>query len=184
LHELRTSNPCNTVPGVRPPAELTDAFRRRSMKVTPQRQLLFRLLHGNTGHPSAEALHAQASALMPGISLRTVYQTLNDLAAMGELQSVSVGFGPARFDPNTDEHHHAVCRSCGDVIDVYVADLAGVRVDGLDGFQAHSARLVLAGVCRQCQDAPTSSSATIPPAAISPTAISHQSPSLNKEQPS
>jgi Fe2+ or Zn2+ uptake regulation protein len=135
---------------VRSPAELTEAFRRQNLKVTPQRQLLFRLLHGNGAHPSAEALFAQASAVMPGISLRTVYQTLNDLAAMGELQSVSVGPGPARFDPNTDDHHHAVCERCGDVVDVYVSDLAGLHVDGLDGFQPRSARLVLTGVCHRC----------------------------------
>jgi Fe2+ or Zn2+ uptake regulation protein len=135
---------------VRSPAELTDAFRRSNLKVTPQRQLLFRLLHGNTAHPSAEALHAQASSLMPGISLRTVYQTLNDLAAMGELQSVSVGSGPARFDPNVDDHHHAVCQQCGEVVDVYVSDLAGLHVDGLDGFQPSSARLVFSGRCRRC----------------------------------
>jgi Fe2+ or Zn2+ uptake regulation protein len=143
---------------VRSPAELTEAFRRQNLKVTPQRQLLFRLLHGNGAHPSAEALFVQASALMPGISLRTVYQTLNDLAAMGELRSVSVGPGPARFDPNTDDHHHAVCEQCGDVIDVYVSDLASVHVEGLDGFQPRGARLVLSGVCHRCAH-PAASSA-------------------------
>lgn len=135
---------------MRSPAELTEAFRRQNLKVTPQRQLLFRLLHGNPAHPSAEALYAQASELMPGISLRTVYQTLNDLAAMGELQSVSVGAGPARFDPNTDDHHHAVCTECGDVFDVYVTNLSVLQVDGLDGFQPSSARLVFSGTCQRC----------------------------------
>ncbi len=32
---------------VRSPAELTDIFRANNLKVTPQRQLLFRLMHGN-----------------------------------------------------------------------------------------------------------------------------------------
>jgi Fe2+ or Zn2+ uptake regulation protein len=135
---------------MRSPAELTEAFRRQNLKVTPQRQLLFRLLHGNPVHPSAEALYAQASDLMPGISLRTIYQTLNDLAAMGELQLVSVGSGPARFDPNTDDHHHAVCDRCGDVIDVYVSNLAELEVEGLRGFQPESARLVFSGICESC----------------------------------
>jgi Fe2+ or Zn2+ uptake regulation protein len=110
------------------------------------------LLHGNAAHPSAEALYAQASELMPGISLRTVYQTLNDLAAMGDLQLVSVGSGPARFDPNVDDHHHAVCGRCGDVVDVYVTNMSVLRVDGLDGFRPHSARLVFSGTCRRCAD--------------------------------
>lgn len=144
---------------MRSPAELTEAFRRQNLKITPQRQLLFRLLHGNDAHPSAEALYAQASELMPGISLRTVYQTLNDLTAMGELQSVSVGPGPARFDPNTDDHHHAVCAQCGDVVDVYVNNLSSLEVDGFDGFRPSSTRLVFTGICRRCAE---SSSATVP----------------------
>jgi Fe2+ or Zn2+ uptake regulation protein len=135
---------------MRTPAELTEEFRRQNLKVTPQRQLLFRLLHGNTVHPSAEMLFAQASDLMPGISLRTIYQTLNDLAAMGELQQVSVGTGPARFDPNTDDHHHAVCERCGDVVDVYVNNLDTLEVVGLDGFRPLSTRLVFAGTCERC----------------------------------
>jgi len=97
---------------VRSPAELTQAFRQTGLKVTPQRQLLFGLLHGNTSHPSADVLFALASEAMPGISLRTVYQTLNDLAAMGELQSIDFGTGSARFDPNVTDHQHAVCNEC------------------------------------------------------------------------
>jgi Fur family transcriptional regulator, peroxide stress response regulator len=136
---------------MRPPAELVSAFRGQGLKVTPQRQLLFRLLHDNHSHPTAEALYAVASEIMPGISLRTIYQTLNDLAAMGELQVVSVGSGSTRFDPNTDNHHHAHCSTCGTVIDVYVDDLAALNVSGLDGFSADSAHIVFSGVCQPCR---------------------------------
>ncbi|MCU1500757.1 MAG: perR, partial [Ilumatobacteraceae bacterium] len=108
---------------MRSPAELTTAFRERGLKVTPQRQLLFRLLHDNATHPTADALFANAAELMPGISLRTVYQTLNDLAAMGELQTVRVDAGSTRFDPNVAQHHHLRCDECGDLHDVYVDGL-------------------------------------------------------------
>ena len=107
---------------MRSPTELTDAFRAQRLKVTPQRQLLFRLLHGNEEHPTAEALYQSASVIMPGISLRTVYQTLTDLGSMGELRQFAFGSGPARFDPNVAEHHHTVCDSCGAVRDVSQLD--------------------------------------------------------------
>jgi len=155
---------------MRSPAELTEAFRRQNLKVTPQRQLLFRLLHTNAGHPSAEVLYAQASEMMPGISLRTVYQTLNDLAAMGELQQVSLGSGPTRFDPNIDDHHHAVCDLCGEVADVYVTNLAALEVEGLQGFRARSTRLVFSGTCQRC-------------AAVQlPVPVRSTNPLINKEQ--
>ena len=97
------------------PTELAAAFRERGLKVTPQRQLLFRLLHDDASHPTAEALFARASDEMPGISLRTVYQTLTDLAEMGELRPVTIDGRAGRFDPNVSDHHHAVCEVCGTV---------------------------------------------------------------------
>jgi Fur family transcriptional regulator, stress-responsive regulator len=135
---------------VHTPAELTTAFRHQGLKVTPQRQLLFRLLHGNDRHPTAEGLFATASAQMPGISLRTVYQTLNDLVAMGELRALTFTGGGTRFDPNVDDHHHAQCVHCGDLRDVYVEPLHPRQVQGLDGFEPHATSIVFTGRCSSC----------------------------------
>ena len=129
------------------PTELTEAFRATGLKVTPQRQLLFRLMHGNTMHPTAEALYSEASAQMPGISLRTVYQTLTDLASMGELRLIDVGAGAVRFDPNVDEHHHVICQGCGNVRDVYVAGSQALHIEGLDGFSVDSTSILFHGSC-------------------------------------
>lgn len=133
---------------------LTEAFRAKGLKVTPQRQLLFRLLEGNETHPSAEALFAVASAQMPGISLRTVYQTLNDLAEMGELQMLDLGTGAARFDPNLDDHHHLVCDSCGEIRDVQVPGAERLApVGGAQGFDRVTPQIVFRGVCPACRPA-------------------------------
>lgn len=139
------------VPDVLAPAELTRMFRTRGLKVTPQRQLLFTLLHDNDTHPTVDALYATASKLMPGISLRTVYQTLNDLAAMGELQVLQSAGGSTRFDPNVSDHHHAQCDRCGELHDVYVDDVGSLHVRNLDGFRADAARIVFSGLCARCQ---------------------------------
>ena len=133
---------------MRSPAELTEIFRANGLKVTPQRQLLFRLVHGNECHPTAEVLFARASEQMPGISLRTVYQTLTELAQMGEIQSIEVGTGSQRFDPNVSDHHHAVCDECGAVHDVYVKRTP--ELAGLHGFAVTDAHIVYRGVCADC----------------------------------
>lgn len=137
---------------MRAPAELTEAFRGQGLKLTPQRQLLFRLLHGNETHPTAENLFASASEQMPGISLRTVYQTLNDLVAMGELAALSLPGGPTRFDANVVDHHHAHCTVCGELRDVYVDRLDGVAVHGLEGFHPTTASIVFSGLCSACAE--------------------------------
>ena len=143
------------------PADLVDTFRANGLKVTPQRQLLFRLLHDNDGHPTAEALYERASAEMPGISLRTVYQTLTDLTAMGELRQVAFDTGPGHFDPNTSDHHHAVCDRCGAIADVYIDGADRLDGDGFDGFAVASTSIVFRGLCSNCaSDASQDSRAT------------------------
>ncbi|MGB0114295.1 MAG: Fur family transcriptional regulator [Ilumatobacteraceae bacterium] len=136
------------------PSELVELFRAKGLKVTPQRRLLFTLLDGNTSHPTAEALHARASGVMPGISLRTVYTTLSDLTDMGELQAHAFGHGATRFDPNVSDHHHGVCDGCGTVIDLYVTGADDLVADGLDGFVATSTAIVFRGACSSCATVP------------------------------
>ena len=140
---------------MRSPAELTLLFRERGLKVTPQRQCIFRVLHGNAVHPTAESVYAAAAAEMPTISLKTVYSTLNDLAAMGEIQQLDLGTGSTRFDPNTDGHHHLVCTRCGKVRDVYGSARVRVPDDQLDGFTVDSTEVVLRGLCDPCADPAT-----------------------------
>lgn len=135
---------------VKTPEELTDRFRSQGLKVTPQRQAVFRVLHGSTVHPTAEAVHAEVVRDLPMVSLRTVYQTLNDLTAMGELGQLDVGLGSARFDPNLDPHHHLVCDRCGRVDDVVVAVLDAAAPADAGGFQVTRTEVVFRGTCAAC----------------------------------
>ena len=130
-------------------------FRERGLKVTPQRQCIFRVLDGNDVHPTAESVYAAAAAEMPTISLKTVYSTLNDLAAMGEIQQLDLGTGSTRFDPNVAGHHHLVCTRCGKVRDVYAAARVRVPDDQLDGFTVDTTEVVLRGLCDPCSPTPT-----------------------------
>lgn len=127
-------------------------FRDRGLKVTPQRECIFDVLWRAEAHPSAEAVFAEARNRMPTMSLKTVYQTLNDLAAMGEIQQLDLGTGSTRFDPNIDSHHHLVCTRCGTVRDLY-ADFSMIGVpQGADqGFAVGGAEVVFRGLCPQCQ---------------------------------
>lgn len=134
---------------MRTPTELTDAFRHRGLKITPQRVAIFHVLHANPSHPSAEAVYEAVAVDLPSISLRTVYQTLNDLAEMGEIQALDLGTGAARFDPNVADHHHLVCERCGVVTDVQ-ADVADVRPSPLGGFVVHATNVIFRGRCATC----------------------------------
>jgi Fe2+ or Zn2+ uptake regulation protein len=139
---------------VKSPDELTEEFRRLGLKVTPQRQRIFRALYDSPEHPTAESVYESVRVEMPTISLRTVYQTLNDLAAMGELRQLDLGTGSSRFDPNLEAHHHLVCDRCGKVLDVY-ADASGVEVPSArrQGFTITTTQVVFRGTCAECAHA-------------------------------
>ncbi|GBL20162.1 transcriptional regulator PerR [Acidimicrobiaceae bacterium] len=135
---------------MRTPTELAQVFREKQLKLTPQRQLLFNLLHDNESHPTAESLFEIASKQMPGISLRTIYQTLGELAEMKELQLVDIGNGATRFDPNMSEHQHFVCDSCGAIHDVDITSAPKLRAGSADGFAVEEIGVVFRGRCGRC----------------------------------
>ena len=136
------------------PDTLSDLFRANGRKITAQRQCIFRALEGDVTHPSAERVHQRVLRDMPNVSLKTVYQTLNDLAELGAISVLDVGTGSSRFDPNVESpHHHLVCRSCGKVRDL-AADFPGLTVSapGAQGFVVDSAEVVFRGLCDGCRD--------------------------------
>jgi Fur family transcriptional regulator, stress-responsive regulator len=134
--------------------QLTERFRARGYRVTPQRQAIFRLLHGNATHPTVESLYEDARVTMPTISLKTVYQTVHDLESMGEVELIHLGTGSVRVDPNVEHaHHHLICTVCGRVRDVLV-DVRDLRLPARDrlGFTVADVAVHFRGVCEDCAD--------------------------------
>jgi Fe2+ or Zn2+ uptake regulation protein len=134
--------------------ELTERFREEGLRVTPQRQAIFGLLHGNASHPTVESLYEDARGAMPTISLKTVYQTVHDLEAMGEVALIHLGTGSVRVDPNVEHaHHHLICTVCGRVRDVLV-DVGGLRLPARDrgGYTIADVEIHFRGVCGDCAD--------------------------------
>ena len=138
---------------MRAPDELTELFRSSGRKVTPQRQCIFRALQGDVNHPSAEQVYDRVRAEMETISLRTVYQTLYELAELGEVAALDLGTGQARFDPNVEAaHHHLVCRECGKVRDLHVEfDGLEVPADADQGYDVRTAEVIFRGLCVDCR---------------------------------
>ena len=137
---------------MRTPEELTEAFRANGLKITPQRQAVFRALHRADDHPTAEVVYARVCDEVPSISLRTVYQVLNDLAAMGEVSMLDIGSGATHFDPTPSEHHHLVCSSCGEVRDLFLDDVpVVVPPEQAGGFVVGTPEITWRGLCPACQ---------------------------------
>src|SRR3954454_22815104 len=93
-------------------ARLVAALKARGQRVTSQRLVIGRLLRELDRHVTAEEVLRRAGERLPGMSLPTVYATLDLLADLGMARRVSVG-GPVLYDPRTEDHAHLRCRTCG-----------------------------------------------------------------------
>lgn len=136
---------------------LSERFQARGLKLTPQRRSIFRALEHAADHPTAEAVYATVASELPSISLRTVYQTLNELAGIGALHPLDVGTGATRFDLNVEPHHHLVCDDCGQIVDVH-ADVDRITPEPTGqaaGFEVTATEIVFRGRCAPCAGAAT-----------------------------
>lgn len=131
--------------------ELVEALRARGQRVTSQRLVIHRLLRELDRHVTAEEVLRRAGERLPGMSLPTVYATLDLFADLGLARRVSVG-GPVLYDPRTGEHAHTRCRVCGRVDDLEVAldSEAATAAASAGGFTPEAAETVVVGVCADC----------------------------------
>lgn len=131
---------------------LSTALRARGQRVTPQRLAIAGTLRDLARHASAEQVFAEVGQRIPGVSLPTVYATLDLLEEMGFVRRVATQMGAAVYDPRTDPHHHLICRRCGAIADLDgPVDDSGLR-DAAEraGFAPTDSHMVIRGVCADC----------------------------------
>ena len=134
-------------------ARLRAALESTGHRFTEQRAAVYRFLSGTTSHPNADEVFQEVRGQVPGISLATVYKSLETLVNCGLAAKLSYSDGSARYDARMDLHHHARCISCGRVMDVPGHRLGDELKDlsrGLDGFSVLGYRLELTGFCGAC----------------------------------
>src|SRR3954469_5776373 len=100
---------------------LATALRAGGHRMTSQRLVLHRVLAELGRHASAEEIARASAARLPGLSLPTVYATLELFERLGLVRRVDAGGPAAHFDPRTEPHAHFACRACGTVSDLEAA---------------------------------------------------------------
>ena len=133
--------------------ELSERLRERGLRATSQRLVMNRLLRQSNRHLSAEQLRDEASEQLPGVSLPTVYSTLELFEQLGIVRRVNGGGGTLLWDTRAGAHHHMICRNCGRIEDMDTPlDLEGARRSAARaGFQPDRAEVVVSGLCADCR---------------------------------
>ena len=104
-------------------------LREAGLRPTRQRLALASILFtGCDRHVSAEELHQEAEMARAGVSLATVYNTLNQFKSAGLLREVAIEGDRSYFDTNTSNHFHFYDEKSGELEDV---SSAGLEVIGL-----------------------------------------------------
>ena len=124
-----------------------------SCRRTEQRQLVLEIIRKANGHLDADEIYRLARQQSPGISLSTVYRSLQlfkELELVDEHQ-----FGMRRCYEATPrpKHHHLVCLGCGRIFEFKCPSEEKLksRIRRDEGFKVTDAEVRLAGYCPDCQ---------------------------------
>jgi Fe2+ or Zn2+ uptake regulation protein len=131
---------------------LADALRGRGGRVTPQRLVIARIVDERDAHVTAEEIFSEVTDRLPGVSLPTIYATLELLEELGHVVRVPTSSGPVLFDTRVEQHDHMICRSCGDVIDLdaRINRAKLFAAASSQGFAAEHAQVLVQGLCASC----------------------------------
>ncbi|MFG0306327.1 MAG: Fur family transcriptional regulator [Phycisphaerales bacterium JB040] len=96
-----------------------ELFHRRGLRCTRQREVLYDALRASKAHPTADELLDSLGGDGAGLSLATVYNTLDALVNAGLIRRLPSrrGNAPARYDADITGHVH-VSTLDGRVIDL------------------------------------------------------------------
>jgi Fe2+ or Zn2+ uptake regulation protein len=133
--------------------DLLQRLRDRGWRLTAQRRVIAEVLDGEHVHFTAEEVHARAVQRLPEISRASVYNTLGELVALGEVLEVTTDGRAKRYDPNAHQpHQHLVCSGCGTIRDVrLVSDPMGALPEAERfGFTVSEVAVTYYGRCPEC----------------------------------
>lgn len=164
-----------------PTPDYANLLRSVDLRVTRPRVAVLTAVEANA-HADTDTIIRAVRQELPDVSHQAVYDSLNALTAVGLLRRIQPSGSVSRYESRVgDNHHHIVCRACGEIadIDCAVGDapcLTPSDPDGaLDGYVLDEAEVIYWGLCPECSVAPAADVTATDPAP-EPTEISRSHP--------
>ena len=127
-------------------------LREHGMHVTAQRVAVLHAV-SDLPHSTADDIYAAVRAELGAISRQTVYDALAALTDRGLFRRIQPAGSSARYETRVgDNHHHLVCRTCGQMVDVdcAVGDTPCLVAADDSGYEIDEAEVVYWGRCPDC----------------------------------
>jgi len=130
-------------------------LKRRSLKLTAQRDRIFDRVFATHDHFSAETLYGWLrEEAGSNISRATVYRTLSLLEEGGFLESLDIGLGEKLYEHVLGHRHHdhLICVDCGRIEEFVDERIEELQEEAAQrkGWRLLSHNLRLFGRCRAC----------------------------------
>ncbi len=132
--------------------EQEQRLRQVGLRVTRPRLAVLDAVHAHP-HADTDSIIGAVRQHLPEVSHQAVYDSLNTLTASGLVRRIQPLGTVARYESRVgDNHHHAVCRSCGSITDVdcAVGDAPCLSAADDNGFVIDEAEVIYWGQCLRC----------------------------------
>ncbi|MFZ3208046.1 MAG: Fur family transcriptional regulator [Geobacteraceae bacterium] len=133
---------------------LETACRKRGVTITSQRRIILESLAERQDHPTADLLFEAVREQLPEVSRTTVYRVLEMLVRLGVARLINSPFAKARFDADTERHHHLICMACDTVLDCHDPKLDSIPFPATVAadFEIRDYSVNFAGLCADCRN--------------------------------
>lgn len=128
-------------------------LRHYGLRVTPQRLLLIEIIRDQPAHFTAEEVYRQVRGTFPGVSVVSIYRSLETFRKLGIVTRTAIGDSSAVYEwALGDRHHHLICAICGHVDHLIDAELNPLRelLHARYGFEAAIDHYAIFGRCAAC----------------------------------
>ena len=125
----------------------------QNLGLTRAREVVLQVIRDGDGHLTASEVFGRAKKKLPSISFATVYNSLRYLKEAGHIAEIQFGNGASRFDRITYRHDHAICTSCGKLVDIEMEIPAEIvqKAAKYSRFKPESLEFTLRGLCPDCK---------------------------------
>jgi Fur family ferric uptake transcriptional regulator len=130
------------------------SLRQKGYRLTPQREMIIKVIAQNTKHLSAEEIFLELQKHTNAINIATVYRTLDMLWEEGFAGRNDLSEGKIVYSANQHGPHiHLVCRRCNHIINAEPQELKklGEVLDSRYNFDADLAHISIFGLCHDCR---------------------------------
>ncbi len=127
-------------------------LRDAALRVTRPRLAVLGAVHDRP-HADTESVIGAVREQIPDVSHQAVYDGLAALTSAGLVRRIQPSGSVARYESRVgDNHHHVVCRSCGEIADVdcAVGHVPCLTAADDHGYAIDEAEVIYWGLCPSC----------------------------------